>query len=166
MAPRPKPIDRTFAKPASIERWDQATFTNWFWVILSTTLLNCTTASGAGLHAAFVIVNSHLTMEHWQGLSERRWPPAGIPLFARNGYIRIDPRDKDSPRDLEGNRPHRLPHRLACATIDDRLRLFREDPSLEASHRLITFPGSARDFNANNLIPESGALSALSFLGM
>ena len=157
MAPKPKG-DATFAAPVGT-RWDQAGYTNWFWVWLNLTLLNCTTGSGAGLHASFVIVNSHLTQEHWRGLSERRWPPAGIPLFAphtpnQKGYITIQTTDE------AGNRHCRKLHRLACATIDNRLRLFLEDPSLWASYRLITFPGSARDFNANNLVPENGALNA------
>ena len=150
--------DASFSLP--VRSLTQTQFVDWFWSWMHKELLSVDTYGHAAQHAAFVRANPHLKPEHWSSLRNRQWIPTGIPLFApfaptgkdQGGfYVQIRPAGGTSP-------PKRRLHRLACATIGNRLPLFLADPTLEASHRLITFTGMERDFNANNLVPESGKL--------
>lgn len=154
--------DATFASP--VPTLTQAEYTAWFWTWFRQELMSVDSFGQASNHAAFVRANQHLKAEHWVALATSTWPPQGIPVFApfsptgtgQGGYyVQIRPRIRGLPK-LARDAPKRRLHRLACATINDRLHLFLEDPSLEASHRLITFTGMERDFNANNLVPENG----------
>lgn len=147
--------DATFSHP--LRNQSQSEFTDWFWAWVDRELLSVDTYARASNHSAFVQANQHLSQGHWLHLRNHEWPPIGIPLFAPFAptgqgvggfYIQIRPGGASAPK--------RRLHRLACATINNRLSMFKEDESLEASHRLITFAGMERDFNANNLVPEHG----------
>lgn len=159
--------EATFTAP--VRSMSQAQYSDWFWTWLQDTLLTCRTYGLSANHAAFVRANRHLKPEHWQQLRNRQWPPAGIPLFAH--FAPSSPREQQGGAYIQirpggATAPKRRLHRLACATIEDRLSQFLQDSKLEASHRLITFTGMERDFNANNLVPENGELRCCAWGGI
>lgn len=51
---------------------------------------------------------------------------------------------------------HRLP---AVAFTEDGRRRIQQDPTLEACHRVLSYPGSERDMNASNIYLGSGELN-------
>ncbi|KAI4260127.1 MAG: hypothetical protein L6R42_004204, partial [Xanthoria sp. 1 TBL-2021] len=135
-------------------------YRDWFWSWFRDSLMSCRTYDLSKSHSSFVRANPHLTQANWASLNNRIWPPAGIPVFApfavtggagEGYYVQIRP--GKAKRGVQP--PKRRLHRLACATVTGHLTEFRNDTGLQASHRLITFAGMERDFNGNNLVPES-----------
>lgn len=136
---------------------EQGAFNAWWRLYLRETFF-CPneSATKAKNYAMLARANTHIPERLWRQLRDRQELPAGVPLhcpFApakvESWYCQIRPRGAAK----------QYVHRLAAAAFAEGGRDRLGDRSLEACHRLLTYPGSERDMNFANLYWGSGELN-------
>lgn len=136
---------------------DQVSYDAWFLRKVQATFFEPRTGATHITYAAFANCNRHLTGPLWRSLYETGYLPPGIPVHAPfappkagSHYVQVRWGKK------------RYLSRLAAAAFKPGGRAaVQRDPGLEGCHRLMSYPGSERDFNPSNLYLDSGALRAL-----
>jgi hypothetical protein len=106
-------------------------------------------------YAAFANCNRHLTTALWRELHRTGRLPAGIPVHAPFA----SPKAESYYVQVRWDGTKRYLSRLAAAAFKEgALAAVQRDSGLEGCHRLVSYPGSERDFNPNNLYFGSGKL--------
>lgn len=138
-------------------RYDQW-YRDWFFG----TFFDMNSQNGPRNYAMLARANTHIPSGPlWRQLFTLQQLPVGVPLHcpfapAKRGHWYCQVRIGGA------NEPKRYVHRLAAVAFkrpEDGRQKIQQDPTFEACHRLMSYPGSERDMNSANLYLSTGEVN-------